>query len=100
MKRFSEMGGKLDLDRIPKVKPFFDDVFVDDEGHLWVSLPAGPTEVAFAVLDREGRYLGRMQVSGMKRDVYVTPVVRMRKLYFAGRDDLDVPRVYVFRIQG
>jgi hypothetical protein len=97
--RFTQMGGQLDLGRIPKVKPFLDDLVTDAQGYLWVSLPAGPRDIAFAVVDSAGRYLGRLQASGMKRDVFVPPVVRNNKLYVVGRDELDVPRVYVFRIE-
>jgi hypothetical protein len=97
--RFNELGGKLDLGRLPKVKPFIDDLYVDAEGFIWVSLPAGPREIAFAVVDSSGHYLGRVQASGITRDVFVPPVVRNRKLYVVGRDELDVPRVYVYRIE-
>lgn len=100
VRQFREMGGRLDLSRIPKVKPFFDDLYLDPDGHLWVSVPAPPMEVVFAVLDREGRYLGRLQVSGLNRDTFVPPVVRNRRLYVVGRDELDVQRVHVFRIEG
>ena len=100
VKQFTEMGGKLDLDRIPRVKPFFDGIHVDPEGFLWVSQPAGAMEMAFAVIDGRGRYLGRVQATGVKRDVYVPFVVRNRKLYVVGRDDFDVPHVYVYRIEG
>ncbi len=98
VKRFREMGGKLDMGRIPKVKPFFDDLYVDPDGYLWLSVPAGPAETVFAVVDPDGRYLGRLQVDGIKRYVFVPPVVRNGRLYLVGRDELGVQRVYAFRI--
>lgn len=97
-KQFREMGGKLDMGRIPKVKPFFDDLYVDPDGYLWLSIPAGPAETVFAVVDPDGRYLGRLQVDGIKRDVYTPPVVRNGRLHMVGRDELGVQRVYGFRI--
>lgn len=96
--RFREMGGRLDMSRIPRSKPFFDGVYVDPDRHLWVSVPAGPKEAVFAVFDPEGRYLGRLQANGLKRDRFLPPVVRNGRLYLVGRDELDVQRVHVFRI--
>jgi hypothetical protein len=52
----------------------------------------------FAVLDTDGRYLGRLQVDGMEREVYLRPVVRNGRVYWVGRDELDVQRVYVYTI--
>jgi hypothetical protein len=99
VKRFREMGGRLDLNRIPKVKPFFDGVLVDPEGYLWVSVPAGVMEVVFRVFDRDGRYLGALRMTGFERDRYLPPVVRHGRLHVVGRDELDVQRVYVFAIE-
>lgn len=99
MDRFRELGGRVDVNRIPRMKPFFDDLYVDPDRYLWLSMPAGPEEVAFGVVDPEGRYLGRLQVSGLRRDTFVPPVVRNGRLYVVGRDDLDVQRVYVFVVR-
>lgn len=96
--RFRAMGGQLDLDRIPKVKPFFDGLYRDPEGYIWASVPAGPQEAVFAVFDSGGRFLGRLQASGFRRNAYVPPVVRNGRLHLAGQDELDVPKIYVFRI--
>jgi hypothetical protein len=99
-KQFREMGGRIDMSRIPRTKPLFDGMFTDDEGRLWTSLPAPPGEAAFAVFDADGRFLGRLAATGVRRDAYVRPVVRGGRLHFVGRDELDVQRVYVFRISG
>ena len=98
VQRFLEMGGDLDRSRIPAVKPFFEMVYVDPDGNLWASVPSGPEETAFAVFDSAGRYLGRLEANGFKRNVYIPPVVRNDRLYVVGSDNLDVPKVYVFRI--
>jgi hypothetical protein len=97
VERFRELGGELDMGRIPSVKPFFDALYLSDDGHLWVSVPAGANEATFAVFDSAARYLGRLAVD-VRRDVFVPPVVRNGRLYFVGRDELDVPKVYGFRI--
>ena len=86
------------MSRIPKVKPFFDGLILDPEGNLWLSVPSGPTETVFAIIDSSGRYLGRVQASGFRRNSYVPPVVRNGRLYLTGFDEQDVPKVYVFRI--
>ncbi len=99
VKQFREMGGKLDMDRIPESKPFFDDIAVDPEGDLWLGLPAAPAQSAFAVVDPEGRYLGRFDIAGMTRTTWLHPVVRNGRIYWVGTDDLDVPHVYVYRIE-
>ena len=98
VERFKAMGGDLDLGRLPDTKPYYDGITVDPDGNIWLTLPATAQRAAFVVLDPDGRYLGRLQVDGVDRDEYVTPVVRSDRLYFVGRDELDVPRVYVYRI--
>jgi hypothetical protein len=98
VKQFRERAGRIDMDRIPKVKPFFDGLIVDPEGNLWLSIPASPIETGFAIVDSSGRYLGRVHASGFRRNARVPPVVRNSRLYLTGFDELDVPKVYVFRI--
>jgi hypothetical protein len=97
--RFREMGGRLDMSRIPNVKSYFDGLHLDPDGYLWVTVLAGPTEMVFAVVDPTGRYLGRLQANGLVRDSFVPPVVRNGRLYVVARDELDVQRVHVFRIE-
>jgi hypothetical protein len=98
--RFREMGGRLDMDRIPKVKPYFDDLLRDPEGNVWVSIPADPTTAVFAVFDDVGRYLGRLEIPGISRDVYLpSPIIRNGRLHIVARDELDVQHVYVFAIE-
>jgi hypothetical protein len=97
--QFQDLGGRVDFSRIPTTKPFFNDVHLDPEGYLWAAMPAGPRVMAFAVIDPDGRYLGRVVAAGLVRDTFVPPVVRNGRLYVSGRDALDVPGVYVFRIE-
>jgi hypothetical protein len=97
--QFRNMGGRLDLERIPKVKPFFDDLYLDPDGYLWVSVPGADMEVMFRIFDPEGRYLGPLRLTGLERDRWVPMVVRGGRLHLIGRDELDVERVYVFEIE-
>lgn len=96
--QFLERGGKLDLERIPRVKPFFDDLLVDDEEFLWVFRPTSGARATVAVFDPRGRYMGTLHAEGLHRDPYIRPIVRNGRLYIVGRDDLDVQHIFVFRI--
>lgn len=98
--RFKQMGGKLDVGRIPKNKAFFDGITEDDEEYVWLTVPTKPQRVEFAVLDPDGRYLGGLGLDGMNLETYIRPIIQNDHLYFVGRDDLDVQRVYVYRITG
>jgi hypothetical protein len=92
------MGGKLELERIPTQKPYFDDIMLDPEGHVWLGVPAGANETVFAVVDETGRYLGRLRAEGVLRESFVRPIVRNDRVYWIGRDELDVQRVYAYTI--
>jgi hypothetical protein len=98
VEQFKSVGGKLDLERIPTQKPYFDDIVLDPQGYVWLGLPAGPNETVFAVIDADGRYLGRLRVEGMVRESYLRPIVRNDHVYWIGRDELDVQRVYAYTI--
>ncbi len=97
--RFREMGGRLDMSRVPRTKPFLESVYRAPDGHLWVSVPAARDETVFAILDPDGRYLGRQRLEGIRRLGSVPPVVRNGRLYLAVEDELEVPRVHVYRIE-
>jgi hypothetical protein len=100
VKRFRGMGGQLDMSRIPKVKPFYDGLYVSPDGDLWVSVPAAAGEATFAVFNAEGRFLGRLSAKGVTRYPYLpAAVVHNDRLYLVGQDELDVPKVFVFRIE-
>lgn len=99
VERFRAMGGKLDLGRIPKAKPYFDDIFTDSDGNVWLAVPAAPAETVFDVLDPDGRYLGRLEIDGVTREPFLHAVARGGRLYMVGKDELDVQRVYVYRVE-
>ena len=97
MKQFRDMGGKLDMGRIPSTKPHFERFYADPEGFLWVSIPSVPNETVFGVFDQDGRFLGKLRLPGIRADPWVPPVVRNGRVYFSGRDDLGVPRVFRYK---
>ncbi|MCI0432527.1 MAG: 6-bladed beta-propeller [Gemmatimonadetes bacterium] len=99
IERFRALGGKIDLGRIPKSKPYFDDIFTDGDGNVWLGVPSPPLSTAFVVVDADGRYLGRLQIDGVERDPYLRPTARNDRLYFVGKDELDVQRVHVYRVE-
>jgi hypothetical protein len=99
VERFVEMGGDLDLGRIPEFKPRFDGLYRDPDGYLWVSVPAGDRESRFIVLDSEGRFVADFHLEGVARTPGLAPRVRGDRLYLVGRDDFDVEGVEVFRIR-
>lgn len=96
--RFREAGGRLDVGRIPKVKPVFDNIIIDDAGHLWVRLVTHDDAVVFDVFDPEGRYLGA--VEGGAEMATITPVIHGDRFYGVVRDSLDIPYVVRYRILG
>lgn len=97
VERFESRGGEIDTDRIPKVKPHFDGLTLDPGGNLWVSTPAAPGRVRFAVFDSIGRYLGPIAFDG-ERVPWISPMVANDRLYVVVEDELGVNRVRVFRI--
>ena len=96
---WKQRGGTIELDRIPEARPFFDDIYVDPDGYLWVWVPERDTDTIFRVFDPGGRYLGRLELRGLQRSVSVPPVVLNDRLYLVGRAELDIERVYVYGIE-
>lgn len=98
VERFLELGGELDMDRIPDTKPYFDGYHRDPDGYLWVSVPAEEGSTRFAILDAEGRFVADLHLPGVVRSPGVPPFVLDDRLYLVARDDFDVEGVEVFRI--
>ena len=100
LQQMREAGAEVDPGRIPPVKPAYEWVMEDDEGHLWVGIPNAPDEEGsrMDVFDREGRYLGRVQVpDGISR--WPLPVVRRGMLWAHVLDGFDVSHVVGYRIR-
>ncbi|HEX2095717.1 MAG TPA: 6-bladed beta-propeller [Longimicrobiaceae bacterium] len=101
MEWFTRQGGKIDLSRVPRTKPAFVSVRVDDRGYLWVrpSAPAADQKAAFDVFDPQGLYLGRVRLPAEIPDG-LTLVIRGDLIYSVQLSDLGVPQVVRYRIHG
>jgi hypothetical protein len=98
---FVKQGGQVDMGMAPKTKPAFTSLQVDDRGYLWLepSLPAGEAGIAFDVFDPEGRYVGRVALPKNVTRIF-TPVIRGDRLYAVTLDEMEVPSVVGFRLEG
>ncbi len=96
---FVRQGGEVDMSRAPSTKPAFTSIQVDDRGYVWVepSLQAGAP--AFDVFDPEGLYVGRVTLPAAVGRVF-NPVVRGDRLYAFMLDEMEVPSVVGFRLEG
>ncbi|HEV2148996.1 MAG TPA: 6-bladed beta-propeller [Longimicrobiaceae bacterium] len=101
LKWFTDQGGKIDPSRIPGKKPAFTGFQVDEEGYLWVwpAVAEGEEGSVIDVFDPEGRYLGQIR-SEAKIGARGRFVVRGDRLYTVVTDELEVPYVVRYRIQG
>lgn len=101
LKWMMEQGARLDLSRIPSTKPAFARVFTDDQGYLWVqpNLAAEENGKVLDVFDPEGRYLGAVR-SPVKLSSSVPVLVRGNQMYTVVMDEMEIPYVVRFRIQG
>lgn len=98
---FVRQGGKVDLSRIPSVKPALAGFFADPEGYLWVR-PTPEREgerTLFDIFDPAGRFLGsvRMPFRLVNR---VRPVIVGDRFHAVVTDELEVPFVVRARIVG
>jgi sugar lactone lactonase YvrE len=98
---FTKQGGRIDMARVPKTKPAFTSLRVDDRGYAWVqpTLPAGERGLAFDVFDPEGRYVGRVALP-LEAERTVNVVVRGDRLYAVAMGEMDQPQVVGFRLEG
>jgi hypothetical protein len=97
---FTGQGGTVDARRIPAEKPFFTQIFLGDDGHLWVTPGDGIARgwERFDILDPDGRYLGEVRpdppIFG-----WPTPVIRDDVILAVVRDEMEVPYVVRYRIE-
>lgn len=100
LKWFTDQGGQVDLAEVPRAKPAYLSIRVDDRGWLWLrpSLPAG-APAAFDVFEPEGRYQGRVTLPVAHADE-MPLVVRGDRIHAVVLNDEGVPQVVRFRIEG
>lgn len=100
-KWFTEQGGKVDASRIPSRKPAYEMLAVDDRDFLWVAPMVARAEQRrrFDVFDAEGRYLGRV-ASPEALTLSGSTLIRGDRIYAVVLDEMDIPYVVRYRIQG
>ncbi len=77
----------------PERKPHFDQMFLDDEGQLWVRRVREAGELPFYYwFDRDGEYLGSVELA-FDAQQYRIPTVRNGKLYTLVLGEMEVPTV-------
>lgn len=97
-------GFEVDRSQIPAAHPYFTDLVVASDGHLWLRrrVESGPPgddgghAEAYDVFAPDGRYAGRVPVAGM--DSWPSPYITGTHIAGVSRDSLDVPYVEVYRI--
>lgn len=100
---FTDQGGVIEPGRIPRNKPAFTSIRIDDLGYAWVSpsQAAGDGQRVFDVFDPTGEFVGRVDVPIPPHQPEMLPVViRGDRIYAAGLDESGVPYVARFRIEG
>jgi hypothetical protein len=101
--RIGEAAGEgarqLDFNRIPEFKPAYRKVLVDDLGYLWVWREAQSDSAAFDIFDPEGQLLGVLETGNIIYE-YGPIELRGRLLTAVVRDELDIPSVVCFTIEG
>jgi hypothetical protein len=99
MESFIRNGGKVDWSRIPGTKPATEEMYIDDEGYVWVRLVTAYEDRgrAFDVFDPEGRFLCTVRTAfSIARSP--PPVFRGGVMYAVSEDELEVPYVVRARI--
>ncbi len=83
---FTKLGGQVDPARIPRSKPLFQELAVDDEGRLWVMRDHNYSETVavFDVYDSTGVFLAAL--GGELGRVIMPPVIRGGQLYAVAAD--------------
>jgi len=117
--RYTDPNWRWNGETIPDVKPPFSNFYAGDDGTIWVSVhqPAervedpfyDPTDpdalpnewrepILFDVFDEDGRYLGAVRApDGLSR--YPQPVFTRDWVLATVRDEYDVQRVVMFRVE-
>lgn len=100
LKWFTDQGGHADWSKIPSTKPRANNFFFDDEGNIWVAVLSATGEVGreFDIFDREGRYLGVVELP-FKLQRGRAPVFQDGLLYGTAVDELEVQYVVVARVE-
>jgi len=99
LRRFRQVGGRVDQSRIPDKKPALRTFFLDDEDQVWVmpELPNEQTGRRLDWFDGDGKHLGSVALP-IRLSSAPPPVMRGGRLYGVEHDELGVPYVVVIRV--
>jgi hypothetical protein len=87
-----------DYGAVPRTRPFFLSLSVDDAGRLWARRARADTlAIEFDVFSREGRHLATVTGRGRAMQHGPRPVIRDDDVYLVVRDADDVPFVARYR---
>ena len=87
-----------DYSAVPRTRPFFVSLSVDDAGRLWARRARADTlAIEFDVFSREGRHLATVTGRGRAAQYAPRPVIRGDDVYLVLRDADDVPFVARYR---
>jgi hypothetical protein len=89
---------RMDLTRIPEVKPSFRRIMPDDDGNLWVLREGEGSRWFFDVFQPDGAYLGPIELP-VTPELIPPPLVRDGLLAVATTDELGVPYVVMFEVR-
>jgi hypothetical protein len=93
-----KIAGNQDWSKIPETRPIVQQIFVADNGDVWVKVAASDTLTTFDVFGSNGRYKGTA-VTPLRIVRYVSPpVVRSDRFWAVVLDDLDVTYIVRARI--
>jgi len=89
-------GARLDLSRIPKQKPLFGRLIVDDQHRVWVmrTVARGTT---FDIFGPDGRWLASASTD-LELEGYLPILIQGDRLFAVTKDQDDLPYVIRFRI--
>ena len=90
-------GKELDWSQIPDTKPIVNQLFVADEGDIWVRVTAPGAVTTFDVFSVDGKYKGTAITDARVRG-FLSPIVRGDRFYAVVMDELDVQYVMRARI--
>jgi 6-bladed beta-propeller len=84
---FTRQGGQVDVSRIPRRKPAFLSIFVDDQERLWVLPTAGESTSGsiLDVFDASGNFVRRWRTD-FRVTLHPLPLVRGSRLYSVTQD--------------
>jgi hypothetical protein len=98
----ARLRDQVDLDRVPSTMTEYDRILVDDRGFVWVSagwrpLRGSEEPATFDIFSPDGAYLGQLAFPFHPQPL---PAFRGDLVVGITTDELDVPQIVGYRLQG